>query len=345
MKKLFKCVIHYFQSPHLAQVYDGFEKLKKQGLVDLSYIKVDGDEAKPILKVVLDDKYTVIYDLIDGLHWYGSTKEEKLNHFKTTTEADYYFKRSYTDQLKQFSPEHCSVYPLGLNYPLNTEGKYKFLKGLVVNSYLFKYLKPNYRRYPSELFESAPKLHKNNYIVFFAQLWNPDDVENEISKKEREQINQVRIAIIRACKSEFGDLFRGGIMTTSFSKTQCPDILASKEETDKLNYLRVVKESNICISTTGLHGSIGWQMGEYVAASKVIVSMPLNYDLPGDFIKGKNYLEFRDIEELISQIKLLLNNKELQFNMMNENFKYYNTYLKPDVLVLNTLMKVYNGKK
>lgn len=47
----------------------------------------------------------------------------------------------------------------------------------------------------------------------------------------------------------------------------------------------MVKESDICITTTGLHRSIGWKFAEYIAASKAIVTEKLNYS-PGTELKA-----------------------------------------------------------
>lgn len=81
-------------------------------------------------------------------------------------------------------------------------------------------------------------------------------------------------------------------------------------------------------------------MAEYVAASKVIVSEPLHFELPGNFENHRNYLAFTNEETLINRIDYLLHNKEAMRQMMLNNYDYYQHYLKPEVLVLNTLDKV-----
>ena len=61
-------------------------------------------------------------------------------------------------------------------------------------------------------------------------------------------------------------------------------------------FLNIVKSSDICIATTGLHKSIGWKFGEYIAASRAIITEPLYYEIPGELKRGSNYLEFRNVE-------------------------------------------------
>ncbi|WP_063283150.1 hypothetical protein [Lactococcus cremoris] len=85
----------------------------------------------------------------------------------------------------------------------------------------------------------------------------------------------------------------------------------------------MVKESDICITTTGLHRSIGWKFAEYIAASKAIVTEKLNYS-PGTELKANtNFLEFDTSEELINQVMKLVNNKKLLNAMKISNKSYY----------------------
>ena len=83
-------------------------------------------------------------------------------------------------------------------------------------------------------------------------------------------------------------------------------------------------------------------MAEYVAASKCIISESLQYNVAGNFIKGVNYLEYTDVETLISSVHKLLDDDDLYFNMQISNYRYYNEYLRPDSLMLNLIAKVKN---
>ena len=68
-----------------------------------------------------------------------------------------------------------------------------------------------------------------------------------------------------------------------------------------------------------------------------IVTEPLYNEVTGKFEKDKNYYEFRTPEELVEIIGELINNKKKILDMMNKNYEYYNNYLRPDVLILNTI--------
>ena len=72
--------------------------------------------------------------------------------------------------------------------------------------------------------------------------------------------------------------------------------------------------------------------------SRSIVAEPLNYEAPGNLKSGTNYLEFRSPDECVEKVSQLFSDKELRYHMMAQNLKYYHSYLRPDSLVLNTIL-------
>jgi hypothetical protein len=345
MKPLFECELNYISSRHLSQIYDGFVKLKNHGILNFKLKPTNGDATKPLLKVKINNKYNVIYDTLDGLNWIEGSVEENLDYFKNNIKADFYFKRSYNKQVLVNVPDGCKAYPLGLYYGLIPEGKFYKIpinttKDFIKNIFFYRYYKPYFYSWS---FEYYPFPYKEDKILFLTRLWNPDDVSMDHLKTERELINKNRIDCIKACQREFGKQFIGGLVKDKFSIHHSKDLVVPFSLTKREVFLNIIKASNICISTTGLHNSIGSKLGEYVAASRSIVSEPLNYEIPGDFDNNKNYLTFNNKDELLNNIYILLNNKDMMLNMMKRNFSYYNNYLQPDKLVLNTLLKIYQN--
>lgn len=355
MKPLFKCELDFLPSNHLSQIYVGFEQLKKAGIVDVSVKytgeKIDATKPKPLLKVKIDNKHKVIYDTLDGLNWVEGSIEDNLIYIKNNLDADFYFKRSYNKKILDYFPSNCKVYPLGLNYYIESEDFYfRSLKEAVKHyikdsNVITKLLKKNKNFYTSD-FEFYPFVYKDTKILFFTRLWNPADIKDRHFKSQVETINENRVKYIKACKKEFGNYFTGGLENDTYSNLYAKDLNAEDlivpfSLTNRKTFLSTIKNNNICVTTTGLHDSIGWKFGEYVAASRAIVSEPLAYELPGDFNSPKNYLAFSNEEELINKINLLRENKDLLFEIMRNNFHYYNNYVRPDKLVLNTLLAVY----
>jgi hypothetical protein len=347
MKPLFKCELNYFPSTHLSQIYDGFEKLRKLGIIDLVIKQERGSYAKPILKVVVDDRNIVIYDTLDGLNWIDGSLEDNLIYFKNSIKADYYFKRSFNNSVSSNSPKGCKVFPLGFNYDITQEGNFStrlndLIKYCVKSSYAFsKYYQKN--QFYSKVFESLPIGMHDNKVLFLARLWDPSEGGLEHLKQEREIINQNRIDCIKTCQREFGADFVGGIQIDAFSLKYARDLLLDDSFTNRASFLDKIKIHNICIATNGLHDSIGWKFGEYVAASRAVITEPLKYQLPGDFNVSENYLEFKNTNELIEKIHFLMSSRDEMHKIMNNNFRYYNSYLRPEMLILNTLLIVSNN--
>lgn len=346
MKALFNCELYYFNNPHLNQIYDGFYKLNKLGIINLTTKEAKGDTTKPILDVVLDKNFTIKYDTLDGFNWINDNVSNNLLFFKENYKCDFYYKRSYNKYILNYSPENCHIYPLGLNYNIATQGTLSpnlidmltfIIKNNVIYTHLFRK-----KSFYSENFEFYPILNKDTKILFLTRLWNPEDVKIEQLRIERECINNNRINCIKACKKTFGSKFLGGIQRDSFSLIAAKDLISPNTITNKEAFLYNIKRHNICIATTGLHDSIGWKFGEYVAASRAIISEPLSYELPGNFEPDKNYLKYTNEDELINHIISLIEDKEKLINIMTNNFHYYNNYLKPEILILNTLLQVYN---
>ena len=87
----------------------------------------------------------------------------------------------------------------------------------------------------------------------------------------------------------------------------------------------------------GLFESIGWKTGEYVAAAKAIVNEEMHFDVTGDFEVGKNWLSFRTTEECLQAVRALTEEPERLYQMKLANERYYQQYLRPDMLVKRTL--------
>jgi len=348
------CEFDYIHHNHLSQIYDGFEKLAKEGSVKLkvNYGKSNG-LSLPILKVKINNRINVVYDTLDGFNWVNDSIDNNLKHFKDNTKADFYFKRSYNDQLLKKSPNNCKVFPLGFNYYMSTQAsfinknynnslksifKQKIKQQLGINGFF----KRNSSFLRSASFENLPIRNTENKILFLTRIWDPSETGQNYNKELRERINEERIGYIDLCKKEFGKRFTGGLIRTEYSENKAKNYLLNQEITGKENYLKLVKSHNICVATTGLHNSVGWKMGEYIAASRAIVSEPLHYQSPGSFTKNNNYLEFHNKESLLESIEALLLDPNKVQKLMDNNYSYYKENLEPKSLILNTLKIIQN---
>ncbi|MEP6594734.1 MAG: hypothetical protein ABJA71_02260 [Ginsengibacter sp.] len=349
MKSLFECELEYLSNPHLMHIYSGFFELKKKGVIDLKVIfKKSNKETTGLTNATINKKYKVIYDASDGYIWLnGKSIQENLEYFQNNYSVDFYFKRSYHKELLQYNSVGRKIFPLGLNYNVHPDSNLFFLNETLPDKIKYalktnKYLKSIFKKkfFYARDFEYYPVKYKEDKILFLTRVWNPAEARAEHSRPHREMLNAIRADCIKACRKEYGKIFTGGLLKEDYAIKYYSSLIAPVHLTSKRSFLQSVKEHSICIATTGLHDSTGWKLGEYVAASRAIISEPLKYEVPGIFLKDNNYLEFENPDQLLQQIELLLKNKDLTFRIMQNNFHYYNNYLKPENLVLNTLLTI-----
>jgi len=323
--------------PHLAQILTGFHFLNEIGEYNVTFnnsIKKKNPEVSypGSIEVIYKGK-KIIYDLDDGY--------QKIDGIRyLLSDCDYYFKRSFSDEKnnKYFSDFVDKMYPLGFNYHVSYEGN-PINEQISARDRLKKLLGYKTSEYfTPEIFERKEEKNDGNIrILFYTRLWPEEDVASDKLKKERAYINEMRIEIIRKLREKYGKNFSGGIQHSKLALSMCPDLILSPNKSNRCNYLKRLHKSDICIGSMGLHESIGWKTGEYVAASKAIVNETLRYSVPGNFEEGVNYLAFNTTQECIDAVDRLVNNPDLLNSMKDNNNEYYDKYLKPEVLVKNTL--------
>ena len=93
----------------------------------------------------------------------------------------------------------------------------------------------------------------------------------------------------------------------------------------------------MCIGTLGPHGSTGWKTAEYVAAGKAIVNEHLIYEVSGGLKVGENYLVFSSADGAREAVEALICDPMRLLEMKRANQWYYESYLKPECLILNTI--------
>ncbi|MHA4842631.1 hypothetical protein ACX0G7_00645 [Flavitalea antarctica] len=333
------------------QLYAGFFELERKGIIKLKLkLLKQNQHAYSLINVLVNNKYRVIYDTLDGLTWIHGDEQANLAYFKKTYEVDFYFKRSFNSLLHEHRPKDCKVFPLGLNYNVQPKKNLLLYSGSLKNKVKYV-LKTNKllkqisakRFYYEEDFEFLPIKPKTNNILFLTRLWDPNEAKSERSKEFRIRINKTRVECIERCRDTYGVDFTGGLYREKFALKNFPDLIMDDALTNKSGFLKAVKDHAICIATTGLHKSIGWKMAEYVAASRAIVSEPLNFDLPGQFSIDENYCQFDTADQLIEQIDKLRGSQSEMLKLMINNFHYYNNFVKPERLILNSLITVLNN--
>ncbi len=323
--------------------------MHKSGLIDLEQTVIKDKKNKnnqskqQHICVIINDGMKLYYDMKDG---WGIDKE-------FLSDSDYYFKRSYSPvHLKNLGDQQKKVFPYGLNYRVfpSAMDRFALQRNLILSDGIQKItgvVKPlnifnRFRFTPRiNIMQSLPDYTANPKILFMVKAYDPYVTPDRPKEKieERIQINETRASCIKMLRSEFGDRFYGGFYHTDYSENNYRDcLMPDKKMSLQRNYINLLKSFPICIANSGLHGSIGWKFAEYIAFSKAIVTEKMDYEITGSLEKGKNYLEFRSPEECVEKASILFTDKKLRNEIMTNNVKYYQSYVRPDSLILNTLL-------
>ena len=321
---------------HSQQITTGFLMLKEKGW-DVEIMDISAENTLFSGTSFIQAEYKgkkIIYDVMDG-YYAPKVIQAGLNW------ADFYFKRSFSAEKNAvfFSEDQHKIFPLGFNYHMtykncpSTDPDWKILIKKILGRY-----------YVPSVFEghaTAPKGKPR--IIFFTRLWDVNEPGlTEALQEERRIINKTRIDILRVMKQRYGDMFVGGLNDVPLSREMAPELIVSDRYTKRKNYIALLHTCDICIGSMGLHESIGWKTGEYVAAAKAIVNETFRYSVPGDFLPGKNYLKYDTAEECIEAVQTLVEDPQLLLAMKTANEEYYRKYLRPDAMIANTLKIVEN---
>lgn len=347
-------------SAHLSQLYTGYGMLARRGLISAEVVRGEDYKASLTaparLTVIVNNRYRVAYDLADG----RTVREDDI------TRSDFYFKRSFDPAYVAGHEQGHKIFPLGLNYPVTGFNDYARRRALwslrdglsssiadvrdtaitfVRSSKMLSRLtRATNGRDTSwfENFEGIPDVSLPPRILLLTRTWDAHRAREKPEKfEELQHINTMRAECIRRLRKEFGARFLGGFAPSESALRDYKDcVIDNPAITRRDNYLRLVKEFSICVATMGLRRSNGWRLGEYVAGARAILSEQLYYTVPGDFRKEKNYLEFTTPDECVANAVKLMDDPSRRYEMMKRNYDYYHAYLRPDVLVWNSLQLV-----
>ena len=346
-----ECVVYYNKHDSVSRLISGFLKMAECNLIRLRLVENIGNFRKTpdisIVEVEIQGKL-IAFDMGDRWALCAKPGEDYLER------VDGYFARDYSEKVDIVTPvifpDNKKVQPFGFNYYTTCKNN-PIDQTSSLRSNLQKCVKAisGYSRctYPEYFEGTADWKDKDISIIFMARLWDTRDIKlsADMSKDaydycsymlhERERINKCRIEIMRQLKKEYGSAFTGGIYQDSFSEKECPDLILPKSIVRKKPYIDRMKKTDICIGSMGLHRSIGWKIGEYVAAARAIVSERFEYVVPGNFDDGHHYIPYDTTDECLEAVASLYTNPSMLYEMKKANELYYLQYLKIEQQILN----------
>lgn len=342
-------------SGYLRQIFTGFGLLARHGVVGIELERgvqhAGRGPTKHRLNVILNRVIRICYDTGDRPALYEDDARA----------SDFYFKRSYDPAVVDQRSDRHRIRPLGFNYPVYGRGDAALRRGFWLlresNAWrdcaawrqllrsipvLSSLERSDGGRATSSFmhFEDFPKLHRDPSILFLARTWNPKEFHfGPELVEERETMNVMRAACIRALRKEFGNTFVGGFAPTPHARANYPDCVVGAGITRKPAYVRAMRRCAIGVATMGLYRTNGFKIAEYIAASKSIVAEPIYHDVPGAFVSSVNFLEFATASQCVDAVATLRQDPVRRLAMMKANHDYYHAFLRPDMLVLNTLVQ------
>lgn len=178
-------------------------------------------------------------------------------------------------------------------------------------------------------------------VLLQTRLMDPAMAQSESGAALISELNDTRVRYVRSLKEALGDRFVGGIIPEGYAK-HYPSELMTREPYGRSDYLDLVQANQVVIYTLGRAKSNGWRLGEYLAMSRCLVSVPLHYEVPVPLEEGRNALFFETENGCVAACKRLIEDQELAQAMREANETYYKEQVKPAAIVRNALL---NGAK
>jgi len=196
----------------------------------------------------------------------------------------------------------------------------------------------DYLRLPvTHYFERPPGQSLPQRVLLQTRLW----VDSEVTAAPfAAEINEERVAIVRALRNALGKRFVGGALSTAFAREHFPDVICHWD-TRRSAYLKTLQTCRVGIYTKGLHHATAWKLGEYAAASMCMVSSGFRYTFAEPFIEPRNYLSFSTPEECVERCTRLLNHDDEALAMGEANYDYYRRIIHPATQMRGLISKAF----
>ena len=334
-------------SEHIAQVLTGLVQLEDRSALQIRTAPMPDElvavSRRHLLWMDVEHDQRVrrlCFDMLDG-----DDLDDGL-----LAQVDCCFKRSYSERAHQATAVHRSkVRPYGLNYGCTSMSlRFHSLANSVMCDEphaqgLASWISQRTglggsaaaSALPFSSFERAPHHPVRESVICITRLWSTDDVPGA-SEDSLRALNDMRISLVAMLSRALGRRFTGGLEDNPTARRLAGELIF-RESTKKRSYLAMMQEHLVGVASTGLHGSIGWKLPEYVASSRCIVSEPLRFAVPGAFREGVNYLSYDSAERCVQACDELLSDPDRATRMRVANADYYTNWLRPDVLVKRCL--------
>ena len=196
----------------------------------------------------------------------------------------------------------------------------------------------------SPISRSPPSATAAPRVLFMCRAWPSDDPHDSAAIARRPAKPSTRCAppASAQARAEFGERFYGGFALDEFTRREYGDcLLPDHRASERRAFLARVRDSAVCVATTGLHGSHRLEDGRVrggIARHSLRAAA-----LPGARAAsppGATSSSSPRSESFITSVERLLRDDSLREDMMRANWEYYRRWVRPDAQVLRTLERV-----
>lgn len=258
--------------------------------------------------------------------------------------ADVYFKRStFLPDVEKLLPQHAAkVRAFGPIFALASRPA-PFAIGVLARTFEAKRkaraVLRDVMRFvqlpPTSAYEAPPSDQPR--ILLQTRLWTDSEVTGEPAAAE---INAQRTSLVKALRAEFGDRFVGGLVATPLAREKHPELVCARD-TSRSAYLAEMHRCSIGVYTDGLHHSLAWKLGEYLASSLAIVAPPFRNEFAEPFRAGVNFHPFTSNDECLERCTRLLENESERRAMQLANRDYYFAHGRPPAQIARCLERAF----
>ncbi|HVY70128.1 MAG TPA: glycosyltransferase [Verrucomicrobiae bacterium] len=146
--------------------------------------------------------------------------------------------------------------------------------------------------------------------------------------KEAEQLNRERADLIRTMRASLGSRFQGGMYFDGPPRPEFADTLTNLPSTPQ-EYMRIVNQAAVGISTNGFGESFPWKLCEYLSLGKCIVTQRPAFPLPTPITPGKEAVFFDTLDDCARLCAQLLADPAARQKMATAAREYYANHVAP----------------
>lgn len=348
-------------SDYTAQVYAGLFELEAQGEVVLSvrrcserrldaphtvYLEIDGPGQTTTQRLLIDLIDSAMLQAPQALALVDCYAKRSLRATTDTTAPGVRFMPyglQYAARSSAMSARHQAmlhwraVYRGGQFYGLRQKVDSALQAGyrLIQRRTAFSQTAPMHLT----AFEGA-QVTKATRVFFATRVYGEDEAPHAV---DRQVANEMRVALIRALRTAFGDRYVGGLRPSKYAYDHYADCIVVNPDNRTWHH-DMGLASLIHVNSAGLHGSTGWKFAEALAQLSCLVSEPSLDRQPEPCRDGEHFLAFATIDQCVEHCENLLQDTERATELRESGHRYYQRHVRPEALMRACLRSALIGE-